>query len=175
MADVMLFRATAPIRAGEEVLDRYSTPLADQFEYTLHTLAAHGMRDPLYEAAAARWETPGNSSNKLSEKRAQLMDSLTKIQRKVTYSRNEFHSVVQPDYEEPPRPLRRREGGGLGAGAVPGAPGDSLPQPPVRLELQVRGPLRLLGLPRGAGAAHQSCAAPALCGGEALGRALRAL
>ena len=30
----------------------YSTPLADQFEYTLHTLAAHGMRDPLYEA---RW------------------------------------------------------------------------------------------------------------------------
>lgn len=28
----------------------YSTPLADHFEFTLHTLAAHGMRDPVYEA-----------------------------------------------------------------------------------------------------------------------------
>ena len=69
----MIFRATAPIQAGQEVLDRempqlfaelwkhpdascdarhqgYSTPLADHFECTLHTLAAHGMRDPVYEA-----------------------------------------------------------------------------------------------------------------------------
>ena len=32
----------------------YSTPLADQFEFTLHTLAAHGMRDPVYEVWGPR-------------------------------------------------------------------------------------------------------------------------
>ena len=74
----MIFRATAPIQAGQEVLDRempqlfaelwkhpdascdtrhqgYSTPLADHFEFTLHTLAAHGMRDPVYEALDRVW------------------------------------------------------------------------------------------------------------------------
>eukprot|EP00439_Symbiodinium_sp_Y106_P074909 s1626_g14.t1 len=58
IGDVMLFRAIAPIKKGQEVLDRYSTPLADRFQWTLHTLAAHEMRDATYEAAAARWEEP---------------------------------------------------------------------------------------------------------------------
>ncbi|CAE7023113.1 SPCC736.13 [Symbiodinium sp. CCMP2456] len=46
----MVFRAVAPIKKGQEVLDRYSTPLADRFQWTLHTLAAHEMRDATYEA-----------------------------------------------------------------------------------------------------------------------------
>ena len=66
----MVFRATTAIRAGQEVLDRYSTPLADHFEFTLHTLAAHAMRDPAYEATAAAWE---GEASKLSKEQAQLM------------------------------------------------------------------------------------------------------
>lgn len=95
IGDVMIFRATAPIQAGQEVLDRYSTPLADHFEFTLHTLAAHGMRDPVYEAAAARWQEGGA---KLSNEKAQLVETLTSIERKVTWS-NGVHSVVLPEYE----------------------------------------------------------------------------
>lgn len=95
IGDVMIFRATAPIQAGQEVLDRYSTPLADHFEFTLHTLAAHGMRDPVYEAAAARWQEGGA---KLSKEKAQLVETLTSIERKVTWS-NGVHSVVLPEYE----------------------------------------------------------------------------
>ena len=92
----MLFRATAAIRAGQEVLDRYSTPLADHFEFTLHTLAAHGMRDVAYEATAAAWE---GEAPKLSTEKMQLMATLIKasglrraqeclksIERKVTWS-----------------------------------------------------------------------------------------
>eukprot|EP00435_Cladocopium_sp_Y103_P063446 s1441_g25.t1 len=89
IGDVMIFRATAPIQAGQEVLDRYSTPLADHFEFTLHTLAAHGMRDPVYEAAAARWQEGGA---KLSNEKAQLVESLTSIERKVTWSNGRLAS-----------------------------------------------------------------------------------
>eukprot|EP00913_Durusdinium_trenchii_P024810 g23286.t1 len=113
VGDVMLFRATAPIRAGEEVLDRYSTPLADHFEFTLHTLAAHGMRDPVYEATAASWQAlqegfhgappPQLPAEKkpLAERQSMTDDdhtTLAAIERKVTWS-NGVHSVVLPEYE----------------------------------------------------------------------------
>jgi len=103
VGDVMIFRATANIQAGQEVLDRYSTPLADQFEFTLHTLAAHGMRDPVYEAAAACWQEgsamPGRTGvGKLSEKKAQLVETLAIVEKKVIWSNGE-HSVVLPEYE----------------------------------------------------------------------------
>ncbi|CAK9027584.1 Putative oxidoreductase [Durusdinium trenchii] len=103
VGDVMLFRATAPIRAGEEVLDRYSTPLADHFEFTLHTLAAHGMRDPVYEATAASWQAlqegfHGAPPPQLPAEKKPLAETLAAIERKVTWS-NGVHSVVLPEYE----------------------------------------------------------------------------
>lgn len=55
IGDVAVYRTTMPVRRGEELLDRYSTPLADSFECTLQVLREHDMGDPVYEAAAARW------------------------------------------------------------------------------------------------------------------------
>jgi len=55
IGDAMLFRTTRPVRAGEELLDRYPSPLAPRFEQTLENLADHDMKDPVYEACAKDW------------------------------------------------------------------------------------------------------------------------
>lgn len=88
VGDVMAFRATCAIRCGQEVLDRYSTPLAERFEWTLQVLREHNMEDAVYKAAASRWCESGDVSNggraapgKLSESRAALMQVLHAIER----------------------------------------------------------------------------------------------
>lgn len=55
VGDAMLFRTTLPVRAGEELLDRYTSPLAPRFEQTLDNLQDHGMQDAVYEDCAKAW------------------------------------------------------------------------------------------------------------------------
>ena len=105
IGDAMVFRATAPIKKGDEVLDRYSTPLADRFQWTLHTLAAHEMCDATYEAAAVRWEEPPlqlqgiSSEMPLSDSRKRLLESLRRIERKEVQSHG-LHTVSREEYME---------------------------------------------------------------------------
>ncbi|CAE7241034.1 SPCC736.13 [Symbiodinium sp. CCMP2592] len=105
IGDVMVFRAIAPIKKGQEVLDRYSTPLADRFQWTLHTLAAHEMRDATYEAAAARWEEPplladGTSSElALSKSRKIMLESLRRMESKEPGNRG-LDAVSRDEYQE---------------------------------------------------------------------------
>ncbi|CAE7713667.1 SPCC736.13 [Symbiodinium pilosum] len=106
IGDVMVFRATVPIQKGEEILDRYSTPLADRFQWTLHTLAAHGMRDAAYEAAAVRWEEPleglgagAISETTLSSSRKLMLDSLQRMESKEVWI-NGLQTVSRDEYQE---------------------------------------------------------------------------
>mmetsp|Transcript_33767 Transcript_33767/g.78042 ORF Transcript_33767/g.78042 Transcript_33767/m.78042 type:complete len:634 (-) Transcript_33767:155-2056(-) len=105
IGDAMVFRATAPIKRGEEVLDRYSTPLADRFQWTLQTLDAHQMRDPVYEVAAVRWGellTDGagaSAANTLSTARRQLLEGLRKMESKEVWSHG-LHTVTKEEYQD---------------------------------------------------------------------------
>lgn len=91
VGDAMVFRATLPIASGEEVLDRYSSPLAETFSATLETLEEHDMKDPVYEAAAARWRErtildklpQGDQVQSLSQNRSSLLDALQEVESKL--------------------------------------------------------------------------------------------
>jgi len=75
IGDAMLFRTTRPVQVGEELLDRYTSPLAPRFEQTLENLADHDMKDTMYEACARDWtkaEMGAPSGNGLLEGQAML-------------------------------------------------------------------------------------------------------
>jgi len=111
IGDGMAFRSTHPIKRGEEILDRYSTPLAQKFEDTLEVLREHDMEDPAYKVAAIRWgelaATDGVDDvaathcdvgpTTLSEGRAELMEALRRIEGKVKAS-GSFHTTSRDDY-----------------------------------------------------------------------------
>lgn len=91
--DTALYRATRPVKAGEELLDRYTSPLALRFEQTLSNLEDHGMTDPKYEACAQAW---GSAAEGPPGQRA-LVACLARVERGLAAG-SALSSVREEDY-----------------------------------------------------------------------------
>ncbi|CAE8693137.1 unnamed protein product, partial [Polarella glacialis] len=96
VGDAMLFRATRPVKAGEELLDRYTSPLAMNFEQTLEILEDHGMRDPDYQGCADLWQRAMASKElrppggmRLAQGRSELASILSALEGRLAASQEQ--------------------------------------------------------------------------------------
>ncbi|CAE6933725.1 ANKRD50 [Symbiodinium sp. CCMP2592] len=81
VGDVMLFRTTRPVAKGEELLDRYTSPLATTFQQTEGILEDHGMSDLAYTSGKVAW-----TARDLPPPLVELADSLANLEAKLELS-----------------------------------------------------------------------------------------
>lgn len=100
--DVMVFRTTRPVRAGQELLDRYTSPLQPVFEPSLVILKDHGMQDATYEAQATAWAHAevGDTSPSLTPGQQALAATLGRLERALASGAVALAAVPLVEYIE---------------------------------------------------------------------------